>query len=62
MISNADDVSPVVEQLAARYPDHSREEITNVVARHWHTYDHATVRAFVPVLVGRQAATELRQG
>jgi hypothetical protein len=55
-----DDPSAVVDQLATRYPQRSRGEIQSVVERHWHSFDTATVRAFVPVLVTRQAATELR--
>jgi hypothetical protein len=60
MIDSADNPMVVVDQLTARYPDRSRDMIEQVVRRHWSAYDDAAVRAFVPVLVGRQAAAELR--
>ena len=62
MRAGHDDPSPIVEQLVSRYPDHGRDEIEVVVARHWQTYAAASVRAFVPILVTRQAVADLRRG
>ena len=55
-----DDRAPIVERLALRYPERPRTDIEGVVDRHWQTYRDATVRSFVPVLVSREAAAELR--
>ena len=60
METGPQDLTPVVNRLASRYPHHSREEIEAVVNRHWQAYAGATIRSFVPILVTRQAATELR--
>lgn len=60
MDSNSDDLTPVVDRLVARFPQHSRPEIETVVRRHWQAYAGAAVRSFVPILVGREAATDLR--
>jgi hypothetical protein len=61
MISTNEDPLQLVDRLAQRYPDCGRQTIEDVVHRHWRTYDNAAVRAFVPVLVTRQAAAELRR-
>jgi len=60
MDSEPEDLTPVVDRLATRFPQRSRPEIETVVRRHWQAYAGAAVRSFVPILVGRQAATELR--
>lgn len=55
-----EDLAPVVDRLASKYPNRSRQEIETVVHRHWQSFEGASIRSFVPLLVGRQASTELR--
>lgn len=55
------DRAPIVDRLATRYPDRPRAYIESLVERHWQAYRNATVRSFVPVLVSREAAAELRR-
>jgi lauroyl/myristoyl acyltransferase len=58
----AEDRAPIVDQLAMRYPNRPRQEIESIVDRCWQSFADAAVRSFVPVLVSRQAAAELRRG
>jgi hypothetical protein len=61
MKARAEDPSLIVDQLISRYPNRTRAEIESVVNRHWRGFEGARVRSFIPVLVSRQAAAELRQ-
>jgi hypothetical protein len=49
-----------VDQPAVLYPERPRADIDGVVDRHWQTDRDATARSVVPVLVGREAAAEVR--
>ena len=60
MTNAVDDPTVVIDQLVAKYPQTPRRDIETVVQRHWRHYAQARIRSFVPILVTRQAAKELK--
>jgi hypothetical protein len=52
----------VSDRLRSRFPDASPDRIRKVVHQVHDQYDGSPIRDFIPVLVEREAADELRTG
>jgi len=50
----------VQAELAVRFPDVPQDKVRAVVEYEWMQYLHATVREYVPLLVAREARSQLR--
>ena len=53
-------IDQLADRLHGRFPDAPVDRIRTVVTQVHHQYDGSTIRDFIPVLVEREAADQLR--
>lgn len=54
-------IAELVESLRETHPSADPESVSDMVHRHWATYDGAKIRDYLPVLVAHSVRAELQQ-